>query len=115
MNDAGWEVAASSHSIFGRDEEFLRVAAFLDAIPRGPRALLLEGQAGVGKTTIWRWAVERARAANYRVLSCRPAEAETKYSYAALGDLLDGVGEKDWPDLPAPQRRALDIVLLRDD
>ena len=52
MNGAGWEVAASSPSIFGRDDEFLRVSAFLDAIPHGPRALLLEGEAGVGKTTI---------------------------------------------------------------
>src|SRR2546425_12715153 len=115
MNGAGWEVAASSPSIFGRDDEFLRVSAFLDAIPHGPRALLLEGQAGVGKTTVWRWALERARAAGYRVLSCRPAEAEAKYSYAALGDLLDGVGKDDLPDLPAPQRRALDVALLRDD
>jgi len=100
--------------IFGRDPEFARLAAFLDAIPSGPRALLLEGQAGVGKTTIWSWALERAAAAGYRVLACRPAEAEAKYSYAALGDLLDGVGKDDWPDLPAPQRRALDVALLRD-
>src|SRR5207245_10864866 len=48
------------------------------------------------------------------VPSCRPAEAEAKYSYSALGDLLDGVGNDDWPDLPAPQRRALDMALLRD-
>ncbi len=101
--------------IFGRDEEFVRLAAFLEAISLGHRAMLLEGQAGVGKTTIWRWALERARAAGYRILSCRPAEAEAKYSYAALGDLLEGMAEDDWPNLPAPQRRALDVVLLRDD
>ena len=113
MNGAGWEVAASSPSIFGRDDEFLRVSAFLDAIPHGPRALLLEGEAGVGKTTIWRWALERAAAASYRVLSCRPAEIEAKWSYAALADLVGGVLNEVSPTLSPPQRRALDVALLR--
>jgi DNA-binding CsgD family transcriptional regulator len=112
--ERGSERDAMPTRIFGRDQEFVHLAAFLEAIRGGPRALLLEGQAGVGKTTVWRWALERARAAGYRVLSCRPAETEAKYSYAALGDLLDGVGEEDWPDLPAPQRLALDVALLRD-
>lgn len=112
--ERGSEGDSTPTRIFGRDQEFVQLAAFLEAIPSGPRALLLEGQAGVGKTTVWRWALERARAAGYRVLSCRPAEAEAKYSYAALGDLLDAVGNDDWPDLPAPQRRALDVALLRD-
>ncbi len=92
--ERGGEGTPMQSRIFGRDPEFARLAAFLDAIPSGPRALLLEGQAGVGKTTIWRWALERAGAAGYRVLSCRPAEAEAKYSYAALGDLLEGVGNR---------------------
>jgi hypothetical protein len=43
------------------------------------------------------------------VLSCRVAESEARLSYAALGDLLDF----ELPDLPAPQKRALDAALLR--
>jgi hypothetical protein len=47
---------------FGRGEEFIHVSTFLDAIRLGPRSLLLEGEAGMGKTTIWTWALERAGA-----------------------------------------------------
>jgi DNA-binding CsgD family transcriptional regulator len=43
------------------------------------------------------------------VLSCRAAESEARLSYAALGDLFDF----ELPDLPAPQKRALDAALLR--
>ena len=102
-------------AVFGRDREFVRLSAFLDAIPHGPCVLLLEGEAGVGKTTVWRWAVERATAAEFRVVTCRPAEAEAKFSHAALADLFESVAVRDLPDLPALQRRALDIVLLRHD
>src|SRR5205807_5696407 len=102
-------------AVFGRDREFVRLSAFLDAIPHGPCVLLLEGEAGVGKTTVWRWAVERATAAEFRVVTCRPAEAEAKFSHAALADLFESVAARDLPDLPALQRRALDIVLLRHD
>lgn len=114
MNGAGRDGAASSHSIFGRDEEFLRVSAFLDAVPSGPGVLLLEGEAGVGKTTIWKWALEQAVAARFRVLSCRPAEVEAKWSYAALADLLAGLLDDISPTLSPPQRHALDVALLRD-
>jgi hypothetical protein len=43
------------------------------------------------------------------VLSCRAAESEARLSYAALGDLFD----LQLPDLPSPQKRALDAALLR--
>ena len=45
------------------------------------------------------------------MLSCRAAEAEARLSYAALGDLFDF----ELPDLPAPQQRALDAALLREE
>ena len=48
-----------------------------------------------------------------RVLVARPAEAETGLSHAALGDLLGPLVEGLPADFPAPQRRALDVALLR--
>ena len=96
----------------GRDREMAAVAAFLDALPSGPCGLVLEGAAGIGKTTVWRagaaWAAERS----YTVLSCQPAESEATLSFAALGDLLDGVLDRALPRLPPPQRRALEVALL---
>jgi AAA ATPase domain len=98
--------------VVGRDREMAAVAALLDAVPSGPCGLLLEGAAGIGKTTVWRagaaWAAERS----CTVLSCRPAESEATLSFAALGDLLEGVVGRALAGLPAPQRRALEVALL---
>src|SRR5439155_17336491 len=46
---------------------------------------------------------------------CRPAGSEVQLSFASLGDLLEGVLEESLDELPAPQRRALEVALLRDD
>ena len=42
-----------------------------------------------------------------------PVEAETRLSYAALGDLLEPILEEALPTLPEPQRKALEVALLR--
>jgi AAA ATPase domain len=97
------------HGILGRDAELAEVRSFIGSGSAGPSALLLEGTAGIGKTTLWRAGVSFARARGHRVLSCRAAESEARLSYAAVGDLFDF----ELPDLPAPQRRALDAALLR--
>jgi DNA-binding CsgD family transcriptional regulator len=99
----------SGHGIVGRESELARVRSFIGSVPEGPSALLLEGAAGIGKTTLWNAGVSIARARGHRVLACRAAESEARLSYAALGDLFDF----ELPGLPAPQKRALDAALLR--
>ena len=54
-----------------------------------------------------------ASAHAYRVLACRPIEAEAQLAYAALGDLLADVSDDVLGELPEPQRRALEVALLR--
>jgi predicted ATPase len=66
----------SGNGVVGRDREMAAMAAFLDAVPAGPAGLLLEGEAGIGKTTVWSAGVAWAAGRSYTVLSCRPAEAE---------------------------------------
>jgi DNA-binding NarL/FixJ family response regulator len=75
--------------------------------------LLIEGEPGIGKTTLWLAALEQARESGFRVLSARAAAAESVLAYAALADLLEGVDASAWADLPEPQRLAVDQVLLR--
>ena len=95
--------------IVGRDAELAAVARFLDAEP--PCALVLEGEAGIGKTTIWRAAVDEARGRGVRILACAPAESEAALPFAGLGDLLGGVSSDLLSALPAPQRAALRAAL----
>ena len=102
-----------THPLIGRAAELARVDRFLDAIGGGCIALLVEGDPGIGKTSLWRHAVDEASRRQMRVLACRPTESETGFSYAALGDLLSGVALEALAGVPDPQRRALDIALLR--
>lgn len=106
---------SDSGGVIGRDRELATVTAFLDALPSGPSGLLLEGEAGIGKTTLWDAGVAAAAERSYVVLSSRPAESEATLSFAALGDLMDGVVGQVLPRLPPPQRRALEVALLMAD
>src|SRR5438105_6969080 len=76
---------------------------------------MFEGQAGIGKTTLWNAGVAMARSRRYRVLACRPVEAETKMAFAALADMLGPLLDEALIQLPGPQKRALEIALLRED
>jgi DNA-binding CsgD family transcriptional regulator len=104
---------ALAQIIIGRESELLALWRFLDSIHAGPAALLLSGDPGIGKTTVWKEGVAGALQKSYRILACRPVEAETRLSYAALGDLLEPALEEALPTLPEPQRQALEVALLR--
>jgi hypothetical protein len=103
--------ATASGAIVGRDLELEVVATFLAAPP--PATLLLQGPAGIGKTTVWRAGVERARADGHRVLLTRPLEVEAASSFAGLGDLLGELYDEAAGELPPPQQAALGRALLR--
>ena len=101
-------------AILGREEELADAARFLDHGPEGPRVLLLEGEAGIGKTTLWLDAI-RIASASGRVLVSRASEAEAKLSFTVLTDLLEPALNDVGDELPAPQRRALEAALLLED
>lgn len=88
------------------------VASFLVAAANDPSVLVVEGEPGIGKTTLWVAGVEQAREHGFRVLSARPAEAESVLAHAALADLLHGLDTATWAGLPDPQRLAVDRILL---
>src|ERR1700722_7766270 len=103
----------SSSAIFGREQQLAAADAFLSAANSGFSVLRLRGEPGIGKTTVWREVIRRARGGNFRVLSCRPAEAEAKLALSGLADLIEPVGSEAYSGLPPPQRNALDVALLR--
>jgi DNA-binding CsgD family transcriptional regulator len=98
--------------IVGRDAELASIRDFVVGISGGAMALVLQGEAGVGKTTLWTAGVEEARERALHVLVARPAESETALSFSGVRDLLDPVLEEALEQLPAPQRRALARALL---
>ena len=99
--------------MIGRDRELGAGGRFLKSLADGSACFVLEGEAGIGKTTIWRELVESAAATGCRVLSCRPSAAEVTLSFGGLADLLAGVDAGVLSDLPSPQRHALDVALLQ--
>src|SRR5688500_2472294 len=98
-------------SLIGRTEELGTVRALLSTPGDGPAVVMLEGEAGIGKTTLWEAAIAAERPER-RVLRARPAESEMALSFAGLSDLLGGALEEALSDLPPPQRRALEVALL---
>jgi DNA-binding CsgD family transcriptional regulator len=74
----------------GRRTELSSVAAFLEAVGRGPAGLMFQGEPGIGKTALWSRAASRAEAVGYQVLLSRCSEEETPI---AGGTLLDLFGE----------------------
>jgi DNA-binding CsgD family transcriptional regulator len=100
-------------TLVGRETVLGDVADFVDALAVAPAALLLEGEPGIGKTTLWRSARSAVADRGHRVLAVTAVEGETDLPFVGLRDLLDEVAPDAAPDLPPPQRDALDAALLR--
>lgn len=105
------------NEVVGRDRELALLASRLDEEhPAGfAPVFLLSGEAGVGKTTLWRAATDLAGERGYRVLRCAPAGAETQLAFTGVRDLLGDAFDEVADDLPEPQRRALAVTLLREE
>jgi DNA-binding CsgD family transcriptional regulator len=97
--------------VIGREAELQAVRDFVDGVGGGWGALLIDGEAGVGKTTLWHEGIAQAADGSI-VLSCRPVQTEVTLSFAGLGDLFARVLDGVLDELPAPQRRALEAALL---
>ncbi len=98
--------------MIGREAELQRIEQVLDSTPRGPAGIALEGDPGIGKTTLWHEVVQAAWERGYRVLVTAPAEPDALLSFAGLGDLFDAAVSEVTAALPDPQRRALTAALL---
>ena len=98
-----------------RSVESQAVGDFLTAAGEQPSCLVVEGEAGIGKTTLWLAAIGQARQRGFHVLSAQAGQGESWLAYTAAADLVGDVEPSVLDRLPDVQRRALDRVLLRAD
>lgn len=104
---------SATSAIHYRDAELAAIRALLKAPESGARALVLVGEAGIGKTTLWSAGVEAARTAGWTVLTARGAPEESGLSFAGLMDLMEALPNSTFADLPEVQRAAVEAALLR--
>jgi ATP/maltotriose-dependent transcriptional regulator MalT len=96
--------------IVGRADELAELDALLaDLLAGHGRALLVQGEAGIGKTTLLNALVERSRD-SATTLRARGVESEAEIAFSALSDLLRPVVD-DLVALPEPQAVALAAAL----
>ena len=96
-----------------RGNELAAVSTFLDRGAGGLAALVVEGEAGMGKSTVWEAGVDAAASRGVFVRASRPAHAEQGLTLAGLTDLFGDVADQTLAQLPGPQRQALGVALLR--
>jgi DNA-binding CsgD family transcriptional regulator len=102
----------SDADVIGRDEERSKIADWLGATR--PSTLLIEGEAGIGKSTLLADAVAQAVRRGDHVLAWRAGEAERELAFVVLRALLeDPAAEPAIRSTAAPRRRALDAALAR--
>jgi DNA-binding CsgD family transcriptional regulator len=104
-------------TVLARDAELASIDGWLAALPSAGKLslLVITGEPGIGKTTLWAEATRRATATGYQVLSSRPVPSDAGLPHVALADLLRRVTDEALELLPAPQRRPLTVALLRAD
>jgi len=97
-----------------RAAEWLRLREFAAAIPARDEPVLMTvaGEAGAGKSTLWRAGIAVAADEGCRVLRSEPSAADADAPFAGLSDLLAGVLPEVADGIPGPQREALEVALL---
>jgi len=73
----------------GRDRELAQLEDVVAGAAAGPRFVVVTGEPGIGKTTVWRAALELHRRAGHHVVATRPAEEELHGPLTGLFDLFE--------------------------
>ncbi|HET7017966.1 MAG TPA: AAA family ATPase [Streptosporangiaceae bacterium] len=98
--------ATTTDNLTGRDAELATLAALLSGISDQGSAIVVTGDAGIGKSSLLTALARRAREARLRVLSTTGVESEAQLPFGGLHQLLRPVLRHD-DRLPVIQRRAL--------
>ena len=110
MDGAGPRADSRVAELLGRDGELARLYDLIDAIGRRGGALVVRGEAGIGKSALLKAAAAQARERDVTVASATGTPSQARFAFAALHQLL--LPFLDARDrLPQPQRRALETAV----
>jgi DNA-binding CsgD family transcriptional regulator len=104
-------VVAAGNELVGREAELAALRQFVDALAEGPSGAIIRGEAGIGKTVLWRAALEAGEQRGADVLATRCAEAEMPLALGGVGDLIETALAEAAGELAEPQRRALAVAV----
>src|SRR5205814_92059 len=96
----------SAEVVIGRESELAAIEELLQGLATGPGTLLIEGEAGIGKTTLWNEAMRSAEDRGYRALSSRAAPSETPVACGGLVCLFGAGRDRVGPRVRRSERRS---------
>ncbi|HEY0577985.1 MAG TPA: ATP-binding protein [Pseudonocardia sp.] len=97
-------------SLFGRELEQKQLAELIDGVRHRGGALLVRGEAGIGKSALLAEVGALSGTSTMRVLTTTGVESEEHLPYAGLHQLLHPI-RAGIDALPGPQRDALGAAL----
>jgi predicted ATPase len=100
----------SSQPLVGRGDELKHIYGLIDGIRERGGALIVRGEAGIGKSALLAATSAYARTRGVTVRTTTGAESEARLAFAGLHQLLLAF-LKGLDRLPKPQRRALQTAL----
>lgn len=95
--------------VIGREQETSALRHAVHHVDSGGSAFVIDGEAGIGKSSLVADVLEHASHRGLRVLTTAGTLAESAEPYSALHLLLYPL-RSGIADLPSPQRRALDVA-----
>jgi DNA-binding CsgD family transcriptional regulator len=96
--------------LLGRDDELVQLYELITTIGERGGAVVVRGEAGIGKSALLEAGAVRARERDVTVASATGTPSEARYAFAGLHQLLLPFLEAR-DRLPEPQRRALETAL----
>jgi DNA-binding CsgD family transcriptional regulator len=112
MDDMSTAASAASQALFGRDTAIASITAFLGREPHSDvGALILSGDAGVGKSALLDEAAGIAAASGYTVIRTAGAEAESEMGFAALTAVVHQIGTDTIAVVEPRYAQALEVAL----
>ncbi len=105
----GYRSGTQAAELIGREAEAALLDALLDRLPEGGGAIVIRGEAGIGKSAMLALARERAIALDFATLATVGVESEAELAFAGLHQLLFPI-IRSIELLPASQRQPLNAV-----